>query len=52
MKSLRSDEIRKAVRENYSKIAENENAGGGCNPSSCCDSSCATSPKDISKGLE
>lgn len=51
MSLIRNDEIRKVVRENYGKIADDENAGCGCIVSSCCDSSCSPSPEDVSKDL-
>lgn len=51
MNPIKKDEIRKAVRENYGKIAEENNAGCVCDTASCCDSSPALSPEDISRGL-
>lgn len=51
MNALKNDEIRKAVQENYGKIAETgSEASCGCNLSSCCDSP-SISPEDISKDL-
>lgn len=37
MTQLASDNIRKAVREQYGKVAESGAAGCGCSVSSCCD---------------
>lgn len=51
MSFLKKDEIRKAVRENYGKIAEKDNSGCGCIAPSCCDSSSSASPEDISRNL-
>jgi len=39
MTQLANDNIRKAVREQYGKVAESGNAGCGCSASSCCDES-------------
>ncbi|MFZ3045557.1 MAG: arsenite methyltransferase, partial [Desulfatirhabdiaceae bacterium] len=44
MEELRSDEIRRAVRENYGKVAQLTIAGGCC----CSGSPCCATPKDIS----
>lgn len=48
---IRNDEIKKAVRENYGKIAEDDSANCGCTTASCCDSSSSPSPEEISKNL-
>jgi SAM-dependent methyltransferase len=37
MSVLKNDEIRKAVRENYSKVAVSKAVGCGCSTSSCCE---------------
>jgi len=37
MTQLASDNIRKAVREQYGKVAESGNSGCGCSATSCCD---------------
>jgi SAM-dependent methyltransferase len=37
MTQLANDNIRKAVREQYGKVAESENSGCGCSATSCCD---------------
>jgi SAM-dependent methyltransferase len=39
MTQLANDNIRKAVREQYGKVAESENSGCGCSATSCCDES-------------
>lgn len=39
MTQLANDSIRKAVREQYGKVAESDNSGGGCSATSCCDES-------------
>ena len=39
MTQLTNDNIRKAVREQYGKIAESGNSGCGCSATSCCDES-------------
>ncbi len=39
MEQLGNDNIRKAVREQYGKVAELDNSGCGCSASSCCDTS-------------
>ncbi len=44
METLRSDEIRSAVRENYGKLAESTISGGCC----CSGSACCGTPKDVS----
>lgn len=36
MKDKQKDELRKAVRENYGKVAKSDAMGCGCSPSSCC----------------
>ncbi|HYH03594.1 MAG TPA: methyltransferase domain-containing protein, partial [Bacillota bacterium] len=36
MENLRNDDIRKAVRENYGKVAESGNSGCCCSSSNCC----------------
>lgn len=51
MSLMRKDDILKAVRENYGKIAEKNNSGCGCDTPSCCDSSPAPSLEDISRDL-
>jgi len=38
MNNKKSDDIRRAVRENYGKIAASEQVGCGCSGSSCCGS--------------
>ncbi len=48
MKDLRNDDIRNAVRDNYSRVAEVGNGGCGCAPSACCDAAGKTSVEDIS----
>jgi len=35
MKTTEEDELRKAVRDNYGKVAQNDGVGCGCNPSCC-----------------
>lgn len=37
MTQLVKDTIRKAVREQYGKVAESDNSGCGCSAASCCD---------------
>ena len=37
MTQLSNDNIRKAVREQYGKVAESGNSGCGCSATSCCD---------------
>ncbi len=37
MDQLANDNIRKAVREQYGKVAESGNSGCGCSATSCCD---------------
>jgi arsenite methyltransferase len=37
MTQLANDNIRKAVREQYGKVAESGNSGCGCSTTSCCD---------------
>jgi arsenite methyltransferase len=39
MTQLTNDNIRKAVRERYGKVAESGNSGCGCSATSCCDES-------------
>ena len=39
MSQLANDNIRKAVREQYGKVAESGNSGCGCSATSCCDES-------------
>ena len=39
MNQLANDNIRKAVREKYGKVAESGNSGCGCSATSCCDES-------------
>jgi len=39
MTKLANDNIRKAVREQYGKVAESDNSGYGCSATSCCDES-------------
>jgi len=39
MTQLTNDSIRKAVREQYGKVAESGNSGCGCSATSCCDES-------------
>jgi hypothetical protein len=39
MNELTNDNIRKAVRERYGKVAEADNSGCGCSTTSCCDDS-------------
>ncbi|MBN2267397.1 MAG: arsenite methyltransferase [Candidatus Babeliaceae bacterium] len=39
MTQLSNDNIRKAVREQYGKVAESGNSGCGCSATSCCDES-------------
>lgn len=39
MTQLANDNIRKAVREQYGKVAESGNTGCGCSATSCCDES-------------
>ncbi len=39
MTQLANDNIRKAVREQYGKVAESGNSGCGCSATSCCDES-------------
>ena len=47
----KNDEIRRAVRENYGKVAASGSAGCGCSPSSCCETSSEVKVADISLGL-
>ena len=54
MKSLKSDDVRRAVREKYGKVAEAGGAGCGCAPSasgSCCGSGGDPSVVGISRAL-
>lgn len=44
MTQLANDNIRKAVREQYGKVAVADNSGCGCSATSCCD--------DVSTGAE
>ncbi len=39
MSNLKNDTIRKAVREQYSQVAESENSSCGCSTTSCCNES-------------
>ena len=39
MTQVANDNIRKAVREQYGKVAKSENSGSGCSAISCCDES-------------
>lgn len=39
MTQLANNNIRKAVREQYGKVAESDNSGCGCSGTSCCDES-------------
>lgn len=50
MTQLSNDNIRKAVREQYGKVAESGSAGCGCSATSCCDTSGADA-KAASMGL-
>ena len=45
------DEIHRAVRENYGKVAASGRAGCGCTPSSCCGTPNEATAGDISLGL-
>lgn len=51
MKNADNDDIRKAVRENYSKVAQSESGGCCCSSSSCCGSANNLTAKDISMTL-
>jgi SAM-dependent methyltransferase len=42
MERVRSEEIRKAVRESYGKVAATGNTGGGCSPTCCSSDNDAT----------
>ena len=50
MTQLANDNIRKAVREQYGKVAESENSGCGCSATSCCDET-GSDAKATSMGL-
>lgn len=50
MDTLRNDEIRQAVRQQYGRVAESNSAGCGCGPS-CCDTPAAVSAESMSQGL-
>ena len=51
MENLRSDDIRKAVRVNYGKVAESTGAGCCCSSSSCCGSGNSPTAEEISIAL-
>lgn len=51
MKNADNDDIRKAVRENYSKVAQSESGGCCCSSSSCCGSGNNPTVEDISMAL-
>lgn len=50
MTQLENDHIRKAVREQYGKVAESGDSGCGCSATSCCDES-DSNPKTTSMEL-
>ena len=48
---MEHNEIRKAVRKNYGKVAESDKAGCGCAPSTCCQSGNTINAEDVSVAL-
>ena len=51
MENVGNDDIRKAVRENYGKVAQSEGGGCCCSSSSCCGSGNNPTAEDISMAL-
>jgi arsenite methyltransferase len=51
MENIGNDDIRKAVRENYGKVAQSESGGCCCSSSSCCGSGNNPTAEDISIAL-
>lgn len=48
---MNHDEVRRAVRESYGKIAENKQKGCGCSASGCCGSPKEATAEDLSLAL-
>ena len=51
MDNVGNDEVRKAVRENYGKVAESTGGGCCCSSSSCCGPNNDPTPEEISMAL-
>ncbi len=51
MKNVDNDDIRKAVRENYGKVAQSERGGCGCSASGCCGSSDIPTAAEMSMAI-
>lgn len=51
MENVRNDDLRKAVRENYGKVAESTGGGCCCSSSSCCGSGSNPTAEEISMAL-
>lgn len=51
MENMNHDEVRRAVRESYGKIAENKQEGCGCSASGCCGSPKEVTAEELSLAL-